>query len=70
MIHQWETTVSKDIDKLRRRVYKGIPDALRGKIWSKLLRLDTIKEEQRGKYQVRGIGKFSVGNNTANRIPT
>lgn len=47
-----EKKVNFDNEKLKRRIYKGIPDALRGEIWSKLLGLETIKEEQRGKYQV------------------
>lgn len=49
MLKQWDVSN----DKLRRRVYKGIPNAVRGRVWSKLLGLETVKEEQRGKYQVR-----------------
>lgn len=52
MVHKWEEKKVIDSDKLKRRVYKGIPDCFRGKVWSKLLGLDTIKEEQRGKYEV------------------
>jgi hypothetical protein len=39
-------------DKMRRRIYKGIPEKLRGPVWSRLLNIDTVKEEQRGKYEV------------------
>ncbi|KAF6200498.1 hypothetical protein GE061_004941 [Apolygus lucorum] len=36
-------------DKLRRRVFKGIPDSLRGKAWKLILEID--KEKTAGKYQ-------------------
>lgn len=52
MVDKWDKKKVIDSDKLKRRVYKGIPDCFRGKVWSKLLGLDTIKEEQRGKYEV------------------
>lgn len=57
MLKQWENT---DTNKLKRRIYKGIPNAIRGKIWSKLLGLDAIKEEQRGKYKVYNSWSFDV----------
>lgn len=41
----------KGSDKLRRRIFKGIPNKLRSIIWGKLLNIKKIKEEQRGKYQ-------------------
>lgn len=37
--------------KLVRRVYKGIPNKLRGQMWAHFLNLHKIKEEQLGKYQ-------------------
>ncbi|XP_052809008.1 USP6 N-terminal-like protein [Mya arenaria] len=37
-------------EKLKRRVYKGIPDSLRGDVWSKLLAVTFIKVEQDGVY--------------------
>jgi hypothetical protein len=40
-------------EKLRRRIYKGIPEKLRGQVWSRLLNIDTVREEQQGKYEVR-----------------
>ncbi len=55
----WDKKNVLDRDKLKRRIYKGIPDALRGKVWSKLLRLETVKEEQRGKYQVNWSAQIS-----------
>lgn len=40
-------------EKLRRRIYKGIPNSLRGQVWSQLLNLERVREEQQGKYEVR-----------------
>lgn len=39
-------------DKLRRRIYKGIPDKLRGDFWSRLMNVKELKTEQKGKYEV------------------
>nr|CAD7570143.1 unnamed protein product [Timema californicum] len=36
-------------EKLRRRIYKGIPNSLRGQAWSQLLNIKTVKEAQEGK---------------------
>ncbi|XP_014291456.1 USP6 N-terminal-like protein isoform X3 [Halyomorpha halys] len=49
MMKQWEQI--KDNEKLRRRVFKGIPNSLRGQVWSRMLNLDRVKGEQSGKYQ-------------------
>lgn len=38
-------------EKLVRRIYKGIPDRLRGEVWGRLLNLNKIKGEQEGIYQ-------------------
>ena len=35
-----------------KRVYKGIPESVRGEVWCRLLRLDKIKGEQSGVYEV------------------
>ncbi|XP_052241020.1 USP6 N-terminal-like protein isoform X2 [Dreissena polymorpha] len=37
-------------EKLTRRVYKGIPDKLRGDVWSKLLGVSFVRSEQDGVY--------------------
>ncbi|XP_076466925.1 USP6 N-terminal-like protein [Babylonia areolata] len=37
-------------EKLVRRVYKGIPDRLRGEVWLRLLDVARVKEEQKGVY--------------------
>lgn len=37
-------------EKVARRVYKGIPDRLRGVVWSLLLGVTQMKEEQQGVY--------------------
>lgn len=49
MLHTWETSVNSD--KMRRRLYKGLPDSIRGQAWRQLLQLDTVMKEQKGKYQ-------------------
>jgi len=38
--------------KLKKRLYKGVPDAVRGEVWSRLLHIKKTKEEQIGKYEV------------------
>ena len=38
--------------KFKKRLYKGVPDALRGEVWSRLLYIKKTKEEQAGKYEV------------------
>lgn len=50
MVHNWDSSATRD--KLRKRVYKGVPDSLRGQVWSKMLNLETVRKEQTGKYQV------------------
>ena len=42
-------------DKMVSRVYKGIPDSMRGAAWKLLLDIDRKKEEQRGRYRVRPL---------------
>lgn len=51
MLRNWDHFSTSE--KLRRRIYKGIPEKLRGQIWSRLLNIETVREEQRGKYEVR-----------------
>ncbi|KAJ9597544.1 hypothetical protein L9F63_011602, partial [Diploptera punctata] len=43
MLKNWESMSTSE--KLRRRIYKGIPNSLRGQVWSQLLNLQTVKEE-------------------------
>ena len=40
-------------EKMINRVYKGVPESVRGKIWYILLDIERIKTEQVGKYQVQ-----------------
>lgn len=49
MISNWD---SLSRDKLKRRVYKGIPNSLRGKVWAKLLGVDQLTDDQKNKYKV------------------
>lgn len=49
MLRKWDQASTSD--KLRRRVYKGVPNSLRGQVWSRMLNLPTVREEQSGKYQ-------------------
>ena len=48
-------------DKMVSRVYKGIPDSMRGAAWKLLLDIDRKKEEQRGRYKVRPINECERG---------
>lgn len=36
---------------MTRRIYKGLPDAVRGTVWFNLLELDKLKAEQQGIYE-------------------
>ncbi|XP_076311407.1 USP6 N-terminal-like protein isoform X2 [Tachypleus tridentatus] len=49
MLKSWEKYSNRD--KLKRRVYKGIPNAVRGEVWARLLDIHRVKQEQEGKYQ-------------------
>ncbi|CAH0716393.1 unnamed protein product, partial [Brenthis ino] len=49
MLGSWDSQTTKE--KLHRRIYKGIPNSLRIKIWCKLLNVNAIKSENLGKYQ-------------------
>jgi len=51
MLKNWDHFSTSE--KLRRRIYKGIPEKLRGQVWSQLLNIRTVREEQKGKYEVR-----------------
>ncbi|CAG2181625.1 unnamed protein product, partial [Oppiella nova] len=49
MLKSWEQYFPNS-DKLRTRVYKGIPNAVRGEVWARLLNISRLKLEQDGKY--------------------
>ena len=49
MAKHWNDPTTKE--KLRRRIYKGIPDRFRGEVWSLLLGIKTLKMEHAGKYE-------------------
>ncbi|GFO49121.1 usp6 n-terminal-like protein [Plakobranchus ocellatus] len=49
MIKSWDKYFNGE--KLIRRIYKGIPDCLRGDVWGKLLNIAKVKAEQEGIYQ-------------------
>lgn len=49
MINNWDHVST---EKLKRRVYKGIPNSLRGKVWAKLLHVDQLTDDQKNKYKV------------------
>lgn len=49
MILHWDKTSP---EKLKRRVYKGIPNSLRSQVWAKLLRVDQLTDDQKHKYKV------------------
>lgn len=49
MINNWNSVSS---EKLKKRVYKGIPNSLRGTVWAKLLHVDQLTDDQKNKYKV------------------
>ncbi|XP_005089324.2 USP6 N-terminal-like protein [Aplysia californica] len=49
MVKSWDKYYPGE--KLTRRVYKGIPDCLRGEVWSKLLNIPKVKAEQENIYE-------------------
>lgn len=49
MKSDWKSVLGTD--KLKRRIFKGIPDAMRPVIWGLLLNVEKTKSEQKGKYQ-------------------
>lgn len=49
MIYNWGKVSP---EKLKRRVYKGIPNSLRGKVWAKLLQVDQLTDVQKNQYKV------------------
>lgn len=50
MVKSWDQYFPNS-EKLRSRTYKGIPNALRGSVWGRLLNVNQLKLEQSGKYQ-------------------
>lgn len=50
MLRSFEKFSSLNREKLQRRVYKGIPDKLRGAIWLKLLQVEKSMDENPGVY--------------------
>jgi len=49
MIQNWNKTSA---EKLKKRVYKGIPNSLRSQVWAKLLHVDQLTDDQKNKYKV------------------
>ncbi|XP_076041759.1 USP6 N-terminal-like protein [Oratosquilla oratoria] len=49
MTREWKKY--QGTEKLTKRIYKGVPDRFRGDVWARLLYLDQVKQEQRGKYE-------------------
>jgi len=49
--NKWFPPYSKNHDKMIERVWKGVPERFRGRLWSILLDLEKIKQEQQGKYE-------------------
>lgn len=48
---KWFPPRARNHEKMVERVWKGVPERFRGRLWSILLDLDRIKLEQQGKYQ-------------------
>ncbi|XP_043915524.1 uncharacterized protein LOC122791697 [Protopterus annectens] len=49
MMKKWDSY--KNSEKMMRRVYKGIPQQVRGQIWSLLLDIENLKNTNDGKYE-------------------
>ncbi|KAF9804897.1 hypothetical protein SFRURICE_007800 [Spodoptera frugiperda] len=49
MLTNWDSPTTKE--KLHRRIYKGIPNSLRIKVWCKLMDVNKIKSANPGKFQ-------------------
>ncbi|KAF9419799.1 hypothetical protein HW555_003798 [Spodoptera exigua] len=49
MLTHWDSPATKE--KLHRRIYKGIPNSLRIKVWCKLMDVNKIKSANPGKFQ-------------------
>ncbi|KAJ8737149.1 hypothetical protein PYW07_000420 [Mythimna separata] len=49
MLSNWDSPTTKE--KLHRRIYKGIPNSLRIKVWCKLMDVNRIKSANPGKFQ-------------------
>ncbi|XP_041074745.1 USP6 N-terminal-like protein isoform X2 [Polyodon spathula] len=49
MLKKWDKY--RNSEKMMRRIYKGIPLHLRGQVWSVLLDVEKIKNENTGKYE-------------------
>lgn len=60
MLKNWDNPTVKE--KLHSRVYKGIPNSLRTEAWCKLLQVEKVKKENKGKYveMMRLARKYST----------
>lgn len=47
-----KSSLSRDNEKLRRRMYKGLPSTLRGAFWSRLFDLDEQLRINKGHYEI------------------
>ena len=43
MLENWDKTTTEDAELLEKRILKGIPDALRGVVWTKMLHIEELK---------------------------
>ncbi|XP_071446863.1 USP6 N-terminal-like protein [Hetaerina americana] len=50
MLSSWDSPSTTA--KLKRRIYKGIPEKLRGRVWAQMLGLAKLRDEQNGKYEI------------------
>lgn len=60
MMNTWETAVSTE--KMRQRLFKGLPNSVRGRVWSLLLNLKDVRKGQEKKYQVKSSKCLIKGN--------
>ncbi|XP_055313838.1 USP6 N-terminal-like protein isoform X2 [Sitodiplosis mosellana] len=51
MLRRWDKVTLSSQEKLRRRIYKGIPNKLRPEAWKRLLNIDEMISKNAGVYQ-------------------
>ncbi|OQV20514.1 USP6 N-terminal-like protein [Hypsibius exemplaris] len=51
MLQNWDYFTRPGSEKLKNRIYKGIPNKVRSEVWLRLLKINEIKQEQEGVYK-------------------
>jgi len=51
MVTEWDTFLVKKEKIFRKRLMKGLPDCLRGPIWTRIMGCDKLEQANPGKYE-------------------